>query len=107
MSVSVALVIGAVISALDGIGIFFAQDEPFKIEIFVAAIFKGISRSSFDGLVFDQLERVAASRLIWIALWRCIRSGDFPRQGRIQIDGRPVRGAVRRNSRDNHRSVAC
>jgi hypothetical protein len=41
MSVA-ALVIGGVMGALDGAGIFFARDEPFKIEIFVAAILKGI-----------------------------------------------------------------
>jgi predicted ABC-type sugar transport system permease subunit len=42
MSVSLALVVGAVIGVLDGVVIFFAPDEPFKGEIFVAAILKGI-----------------------------------------------------------------
>jgi len=50
MSVSVALVVGAVIGALDGVGIFFARDEPFKIEIFVAAILKGILVALLTGL---------------------------------------------------------
>jgi hypothetical protein len=31
-----------VIGAVDGVGIFFARDEPFKTEIFIAAILKGI-----------------------------------------------------------------
>jgi hypothetical protein len=42
MNVTVVLIIGGVIGALDGVGIFFARDEPFKTEIFVAAILKGI-----------------------------------------------------------------
>jgi hypothetical protein len=50
MSVSVALVIGAVIGVLDGVGIFFAPDEPFKGEIFVAAILKGILVAVLTGL---------------------------------------------------------
>jgi|SRR5919197_6198531 hypothetical protein len=50
MSVSVVLVIGTVIGALDGVGIFFARDEPFKIEIFLAAILKGILVALLTGL---------------------------------------------------------
>jgi hypothetical protein len=50
MNVSVTLMIGGVIGALDGVGIFFARDEPFKIEIFVAAILKGILVALLTGL---------------------------------------------------------
>jgi len=51
MSVSIVLMIGAVIGALDGVGIFFAPDEPFKIEIFVSrTIFKGILVALLMGL---------------------------------------------------------
>jgi hypothetical protein len=42
MNLTVVLIIGGAIGALDGVGIFFAPDEPFKTEIFVAAILKGI-----------------------------------------------------------------
>jgi ribose/xylose/arabinose/galactoside ABC-type transport system permease subunit len=79
MSVSVALVVGAVIGALDGVGIFFARDEPFKIEIFVAAILKGIlvalltglslTRSSawWQGALFGLLYGVAFALVIFLA----------------------------------------
>ena len=50
MSISVALLIGGVIGAFDGVGIFFARDEPFKVEIFVAAILKGILVALLTGL---------------------------------------------------------
>jgi hypothetical protein len=50
MSVVIVLVIGGVIGALDGVGIFFAPGEPFKTEIFLAAILKGILVSLLIGL---------------------------------------------------------
>jgi len=50
MSVVVVLVIGGVIGALDGVGIFFAPGEPFKTEIFFAAILKGILVSLLTGM---------------------------------------------------------
>ena len=50
MSVVVVLVIGGVIGALDGVGIFFAPGERFKTEIFLAAILKGILVSLLIGL---------------------------------------------------------
>jgi hypothetical protein len=50
MSVVVVLVIGGVIGALDGVGIFFAPGEPFKTEILFAAILKGILVSLLIGL---------------------------------------------------------
>ena len=42
MKVIVVVVIGGLIGALDGVGIFFAPGEPFKTEILFAAIVKGI-----------------------------------------------------------------
>ena len=50
MSVVIVLVIGGVIGALDGVGIFFAPGEPFKTEILFAAILKGILVSLLIGL---------------------------------------------------------
>ena len=50
MSFVVVLVIGGVIGAFDGVGIFFAPDEPFKTEILFAAILKGILVSLLIGL---------------------------------------------------------
>ena len=36
------IIIGAVIGVLDGVGIFWAPGEPYKTEIFLAAILKGV-----------------------------------------------------------------
>lgn len=41
MKLIVVLTIGLIIGALDGIGIFYAPDEPYKNEIFIAAILNG------------------------------------------------------------------
>src|SRR5437870_12091038 len=49
MNVIVVVVIGAIIGAIDGVGIFFAPGEPFKTEIFLAAILKGILVSFLTG----------------------------------------------------------
>src|SRR5260370_40781707 len=42
MSIIIVLLIGGVIGAVDGVGIFFEPKEPYKIEILFAAIVKGI-----------------------------------------------------------------
>jgi len=50
VKITVVLVIGAVVGTLDGVGIFYAPAEPYKIEIFLAAILKGILVSLLTGL---------------------------------------------------------
>jgi len=50
VKITVVLVIGAVVGTLDGVGIFYAPAEPYKIEIFLAAILKGILVSLLIGL---------------------------------------------------------
>jgi hypothetical protein len=42
MNIGLVILIGSVAGALDGVGIFFEPKEPYKIEIFFAAILKGI-----------------------------------------------------------------
>jgi hypothetical protein len=42
VNVSRVIAIGAVVGALDGVGIFFAPGEPYPLEILIAAILKGI-----------------------------------------------------------------
>ena len=42
--------IGAVVGALDGVGIFFAPGEPYPVEILIAAILKGILVAVMVGL---------------------------------------------------------
>jgi len=41
MNLSIVCLVGAVGGALDGVGIFYALREPYKIEIFFVAILKG------------------------------------------------------------------
>src|SRR2546423_3650121 len=41
MNLFVAVLIGAVLGAIDGAGIFFATEEPYKLQIFLAATLKG------------------------------------------------------------------
>jgi hypothetical protein len=50
MKAAIVLLIGAVIGALDGVGIFFAPGERYKWEILFAAILKGILVSLITGL---------------------------------------------------------
>ena len=49
MKTVVILLIGAVVGALDGVGIFFAPGEPYKFEILFAAILKGMLVSLTTG----------------------------------------------------------
>jgi hypothetical protein len=49
MNTLVVLFIGALVGALDGVGIFFAPGEPHKFEILFAAILKGILVSLMAG----------------------------------------------------------
>src|SRR5438046_2078563 len=42
MNVLTTLVIGACAHALVGSGIFFAKEEPYKVQIFIATVLKGL-----------------------------------------------------------------
>jgi hypothetical protein len=42
MNILFVLIIGALIGGLNGVGIFFEPREPYKVEILLAAILKGI-----------------------------------------------------------------
>jgi hypothetical protein len=41
MNILIALLVGALIGGLNGVGIFFEPREPYKIEILLAATLKG------------------------------------------------------------------
>lgn len=41
MNIYIVVTIGALVGALDGVGIFFEPKEPYKWQIFLAAILKG------------------------------------------------------------------
>jgi hypothetical protein len=42
MNLGVTILIGVAAGFLDGVGIFFAPEEPYKVEILLAAILKGV-----------------------------------------------------------------
>lgn len=42
MNILLVLIIGALVGGISGLGIFFEPREPYKIEILLAAILKGI-----------------------------------------------------------------
>ena len=79
MNLVAVLLIGALIGALDGIGIFFAPGEPYKVEILLAAILKGVlvslitalslagRRSWLRGAGFGLLYGVAFGLVIFLA----------------------------------------
>jgi len=79
MNITVVLVIGGIFGSLDGVGIFFAKDEPFKVEIFIAAILKGIlvalltgfsltgSSTWWQGVLFGLLYGFAFALVIFLA----------------------------------------
>jgi len=50
MNTKIVLLVGAIVGALDGVGIFFAPGEPYKWEILFAAILKGMLVSLIAGL---------------------------------------------------------
>jgi hypothetical protein len=49
MNILIALVIGALMGGLNGVGIFFEPREPYKIEILLAATLKGVLISLLTG----------------------------------------------------------
>ena len=50
MNITIVMLIGAVLGALGGVGIFFEPREPYKIEILLAATLKGILVSLLTAL---------------------------------------------------------
>jgi hypothetical protein len=50
MNITIVVLIGAVMGALGGVGIFFEPREPYKIEILLAATLKGILVSLLTAL---------------------------------------------------------
>src|SRR5258707_2211780 len=54
MNYRITILIGAAIGFLDGVGIFYAPDEPYKTEILLAAILKGILVSLMVAFVLKE-----------------------------------------------------
>ena len=64
MNILTTLLIGACVHALVGAGVFFAKEEPYKVQIFVATILKGLLVALLIG--FSLQARV--SRGVWIGV---------------------------------------
>ena len=67
MNVRLAIIIGVIVGFLDGVGIFYAPDEPYKVEILLAAILKGALVSVMVALALRQ-------KRPW---WQAMLSGIF------------------------------
>jgi uncharacterized membrane protein len=50
MNIIIVVLIGAIMGALDGVGIFFEPREPYKVEILLAATLKGVLVSLLTAL---------------------------------------------------------
>ncbi len=57
MNLFVAVLIGAVLGALDGVGIFFEPKEPYKWQILFAATLKGVLVSLLTGFSLSATTR--------------------------------------------------
>jgi len=89
MNFLVVVVIGAVLGALDGVGIFFEPKEPYKWQIFFAATLKGVLVALLTGfslaattrwwsaMVTGALYGLAFSLVIYLAKGGP-KSGDAP-----------------------------
>jgi hypothetical protein len=89
MRVTVALLIGAVIGALDGVGIFWVPEEPYKVEIFLGATLKGLlvglitalslnaESHWWQGLVYGLLYGFAFALVVFLAKGG-LKSKDAP-----------------------------
>src|SRR5882724_10107037 len=64
MNILTTLLIGACVHALVGAGVFFAREEPYKVQIFTATILKGMLVAQ---LIAFSLQ-VGATRVVWAGL---------------------------------------
>jgi hypothetical protein len=62
MSLPIVILIGAVLGALDGVGIFFEPREPYKWQIFCAATLKGVLTALLTGF------SISATTRWWLAI---------------------------------------
>jgi len=62
MNVPIVILIGAVLGALDGVGIFFEPREPYKWQIFCAATLKGVLIALLTGF------SISATTQWWLAI---------------------------------------
>ena len=88
MNLFVAILIGAVLGAIDGAGIFFATEEPYKLQIFLAATLKGAMVGILTGFSLTAASRwwsglalapcTALPSLSWFTSRRVARNRAMP-----------------------------
>jgi hypothetical protein len=96
-----------VIGAVDGVGIFFAWDEPFKTEIFIGAILKGILVALLTALSLMRSSAWWQGALYGLHYGFVFALVIFLAKGGLKMEGRSVRCAPRGSSRDSDRPAAC
>ncbi len=89
MKLWLVFLIGGIFGALDGVGIFYAPEEPYKMQIFCAATLKGVlvglltafslnpESRWWQGLAFGLLYGLAFGTVIYLAKGGPV-SGDAP-----------------------------
>jgi hypothetical protein len=65
MNPLITLFIGACVHALVGAGVFFAKEEPYKVQIFVATILKGLLVALLIGFSL----KARGSPNVWAGVW--------------------------------------
>ena len=90
MNFLMVIIIGAVLGALDGVGIFFAPEEPYKWQILIAAMLKGAGWPAYRLFLSPHQPMVVRDRNRGV-----LRSGlcsrDLSCEGRPEIGRRPIR----------------
>ena len=102
MNILTALIIGACVHAFVGAGIFFAGEEPHKIQIFVATILKGllvalligfslqarVSPSVWAGVLYGLLYGLAFGLVVFLA-----KGADFKTTPHV-LSGSVIQGVI-------------
>src|SRR5580765_3153767 len=97
MNLLITLVIGACAHALVGAGIFFAKEEPYKVQIFAATILKGllvalligfslqarVSRGVWPGVLYGATFGLAFGLVIFLAKGADLKSTPHVLSGSI------------------------
>ena len=85
------VVIGSVLCALDGVGIFFEPKEPYKWQILFAATLKGVLVALLTRLFLGRDYSMVVRDGHRHALWSSLQSRDLSCEGRSEIRRRTIR----------------
>ena len=102
MNILTTLLIGACVHALVGAGVFFAKEEPYKVQIFMATILKGllvalligfslqarVSRGVWTGVGYGLLYGLAFGIVVFLA-----KGADFKTTPHL-LSGSVIQGVI-------------